>query len=297
MQTNHLVNLALALALTASAAPAFCAPADIAYSKNIEAWRATQEKDLTTDSGWLTVIGLFWLKDGVNSVGTETTSTVRFPLGSTDAKVGTFVRNSGQVFFAPTPGVAVTVNGKALEGKTLIHSETDMMKTGRITFFIIKRNDRLGIRVKDPESAARKHFAGRKWFDVNESYRIQAEFHPYPSPRDLSIKNAIGQDILSKALGTVTFERDGKKFELIVEGEDLKKDLSINFKDKTNGKETYGAGRFLEVASPQGNRIVIDFNKAYNPPCAFTAYATCPLAPKENRLDTRIEAGEKSAAH
>ena len=177
--------------------------------------------------------------------------------------------------------------------KEVAPDSDDVVKAGRLSLFVIKRSDKIGIRVKDPDSEYRRNFHGIDYFPANESYRVTAQF--VTEPRKIPIANILGQIEPSDSPGYAVFRLHGKEFKLhpILETADAK-ELFFIFRDQTAGKETYPAGRFFYTDMPKDGKVVLDFNKAYNPPCAFTPYATCPLPPPENRLAIRIEAGEKT---
>jgi uncharacterized protein (DUF1684 family) len=160
---------------------------------------------------------------------------------------------------------------------------------------VIKRGDRLGVRVKDKQSPALAGFHGLDNYPVEPSWRVEARFEPYSPPKEVPIPNVLGQVTPSPSPGAVVFDWQGKTYRLDALGS-VEEGLSLIFADQTNGKETYGAGRFLETGPPKDGKVVVDFNRAYNPPCAFTAFATCPLPPAQNRLALRVEAGEKKYA-
>jgi uncharacterized protein (DUF1684 family) len=171
----------------------------------------------------------------------------------------------------------------------------DVVSLGRLTLFVIERGGRLGIRLKDRESPLRKAFTGLRWFEVKEEYRVAARYVSYPEPKAIKVPNILGQSEAMPSLGYAVFERDGQEVRLegVLEEKDARQ-LFFIVRDQTSGKETYPAGRFFYADLPKDGRIVLDFNKAYNPPCAFTPYATCPLPPPQNWMPVRIEAGELS---
>jgi len=193
--------------------------------------------------------------------------------------------------------VTVAVNGAA-SGSTreLRPNSSDILKVGRLSLLAIKRSDKFGIRMKDPESEARRNFKGIESFPADESYRVTAKW--VAEPHKIPIRNILDQTEDSDCPGYAVFRLHGREFKLypILE-EPGARELFYIFRDQTSAKETYGAGRFLDSDMPKDGAVVLDFNKAYNPPCAFTPYATCPLPPAENRLPVRIEAGEKRYGH
>ena len=270
------------------------------YQTAVEQWRRQQEQELKADSGWLTVAGLFWLKDGVNTAGSNASSDIVLPRGP--AKLGEFDFHQGQIIFRPVSVVTVTVNGKPAGAAAKLKPDTegnpDHVQLNGITLFVIRRGDRYAIRLKDVDSRFRKQFTGLHWFPVKASYRVTAKFVKYDQPKLIAIPNVLGEANQMPSPGHVLFMLDGQSLRLdpVVE----ENHLFFIFHDETSGKQTYPPGRFLDAELPKEGKVVLDFNKAYNPPCAFTPYATCPLPPKQNRLPVRIEAGEQfvgSPAH
>jgi uncharacterized protein (DUF1684 family) len=270
---------------------------DTSYRAAIEQWRAQHEAELKANDGWLTVSGLFWLKEGANRAGSNGTSDIVLPRGP--AEVGTFEFHEGKTTFRTARGVAERLNGQPTGGAIPLKSdadgEPDRIQFDAFTMFVIHRGDRYAIRLKDTESDSRKQFTGLHWFPVNESYRVTAKFVPYQPPKMITIPNILGETEQEASPGYVLFTLDGQSLQLEPVMED--DHLFFIFHDLTSGKETYPAGRFLYTDLPKNGEVVMDFNKAQNPPCAFTAYATCPLPPKQNRLPVRIEAGELNYGH
>jgi uncharacterized protein (DUF1684 family) len=160
-----------------------------------------------------------------------------------------------------------------------------------IKLLLLKRGNRYAIRLKDNDAAQRRNFAGLSWYPVNEEWRITAKFVPFPTPNKLVLDNIIGDQEEVESPGYVVFEKDGKEYK--PQASSSGRGLFIVFRDQTSGKETYGSARFLYTSKPENGRVVLDFNEASNPPCAFTAYATCPIAPPQNRLSIAIPACEK----
>jgi uncharacterized protein len=270
------------------------------YAAEVESWRAQRQARLQAEDGWLSVAGLFWLKQGDNSCGSRRGSTVRLPEGAPE-KAGSFVLDAGQVRFRVEPGVAASLDGKPFREGAL-RSDTkgspEVVRIGQLALSIIERGGRIGVRLKDNGSARRREFAGLTWFPVDEAYRITARFVASAPGTTLDITNVLGQSEALPSPGEAVFSIGGRELRLtpVLEEPDAK-ELFFIFRDKTSARETYGAGRFLYTELPQDGRLVLDFNEAYSPPCAFTPYATCPLPPKRNRLPVRIEAGEKFSSH
>ena len=265
------------LVLPAVAGVALMAAAS--YTTEIEQWRRQREENLKRDGGWLSVAGLFWLHPGPNTFGHDKSNDIVLPDGA--AHAGTFELRGDKV--------AVKKDGTERE---LWPDSMDAAKVGRLSLFVIKRGDKYGIRLKDPDSEYRRKFHGIEYFPPKEEYRVTGKW--VESPSKIPILNILGQTEHMESPGYAVFTLHGKEYHLrpVLETADAK-ELFYIFRDQTSAKETYGAGRFLYSAMPKDGKVELDFNKAYNPPCAFTPYATCPLPPAENRLAVRIEAGEK----
>ena len=292
-----ILNLAIAMALGTGSV----AMAAESFEKETKTWREEQERRLKSDDSWLAVVGLHWLKEGDNSVGASDRATVVLPEGA-PLKLGVirFEKNRARMQFDTVD--RVKVDGKAAEkGKTydLATDESEKpteISVGTVKFFLIKRANGTGVRVKDGASAARKTFKGRKWFTPDLKYKLEAKWTELQTPKVLAVPDVLGNVNDEICPGYATFTIDGKKTDLYPTKEGDR--LFFVFKDKTAGKETYEAARFLYASAPQNGKVTLDFNRAVNPPCAFTSYATCPLPPKENRLDVAIPAGElKPADH
>jgi uncharacterized protein (DUF1684 family) len=254
-----------------------------AFEDEIAQWRRDRENSLKAEGGWLSLAGLFWLHDGANSFGKDPSCEIALPDGPAQ----------GGAFILADHKVLVRTGWDTREVKL---DSADAVKVGRLSLFVIKRGDRYGIRVKDPESEARRNFHGIESYPANESYRVAAQF--VAAPEQVSILNVIGQTEHYPSPGYAVFKLQGQELRLrpYLEGPNAKQ-LFYVFRDQTSGKETYGAGRFLYSEMPRDGQVTLDFNKAYNPPCSFTPYATCPLPLPENRMAIRIEAGEKKYGH
>jgi uncharacterized protein (DUF1684 family) len=252
------------------------------YQAEIAQWRLAREAELRQAGSWLTVAGLFWLRDGANRFGKDASNGMVLPDGP--AHAGVFDLRDGKV--------TVTMDGRA---RQLAPDSADTVTVGRLSLSVIHRGPEFGIRMRDPAGKARRDFHGLDYFPANEEYRVTARF--VAEPRRIPIANVLGQTESMASPGYVVFRLHGRELRLYPVFEAPATSLFFIFRDQTSGKETYGAGRFLDTDLPRGDRVVLDFNKAYNPPCAFTPYATCPLPPKENRLAVGIEAGEKAFGH
>jgi len=268
----------------------------IAYELEINAWHEKRVVDLLGPQGWLNVSGLFWLHEGINTFGSDPKNDVVFPEGKIAARAGYFLLKQGIVSVDIAPGVKVQAKDKMISHAVLFHpdsSSNPTLEAGSLRWFIIKRDTKYGVRLRDLENPAVKEFSSIERYAVDPAWRATARFEKAVG-RTLSITNVLGQTSQQNSPGTLVFQLQGKEFRLdaIDEGGE---DLFIIFGDATNTKETYGAGRYLYVAKPDASgNTVIDFNKGYNPPCAFTEFATCPLPPKQNILAISITAGEKN---
>ena len=271
-----------------------------AYRKGIEAWREAREESLKADGGWLTVAGLHWLQPGDNRFGADPGCEIVLPAGSAPAQAGVFTLQEGRVGVRMEPGVAATVGGKPVEAMELRSDslgEPDILRLDRLTLQVIDRGGRLGIRLKDTNSRFREQFTGLRWYPVRGRYRVDARFVAHEAQRTMPIPTILGTTEPMLNPGYVLFELDGRELRLEALQEGPDEDLFFIFHDRTSGRQTYPAGRFLHADRPVEGVVVLDFNRAYNPPCAFTPYATCPLPPRQNRMPVGIEAGELDYGH
>lgn len=293
-----MVSMKRALALATSYLFCGVLPAQDAYVSAVNAWHAQREKRLAAEDGWLTLIGRDWLNPGENTLGTAPGSTVLLPEGTAPAKAGLFIVEGTTVRFRPLPGSGLLLNGKpATEAllKSDAEDQPDMMQAGRVRFYVIRRGDRLGIRLKDPETPARKAFHGVPRYPVDPAWRVEADFIPYATPQTRAIATVIGTSEPMTTPGLLRFKLGGREITLEPMLEDPEHpELFIIFKDGTSTHGTYPAGRFLYADMPKNGKVILDFNRAINPPCAFSIFATCPLPPKQNFLDVDVPAGEKN---
>lgn len=268
---------------------------DPAYAKSVKDWRAKAEEGLRRDNGWLTLAGRYRLKPGENTFGTGERNDVVFPKGLGPAGMGSVWVEPGKVTVKLVEGFRMkSWDGEFSERVMGTDPEKrDWVASGRLAFHIIEREGRYILRLADNQSEVRKSFGARVWYDVDDNYRVAAKFVPYDPPRKIAIVNVLDEVADEPSPGYVEFELFGRPYRLDVVGDD--DGLFIIFKDATAGDTTYGSGRFLYVEEkPRPNTAFrLDLNRAYNPPCAFSEFTTCPLPPKQNILNTRIEAGEK----
>ena len=259
-------------------------------------WRAERLASLTSPTGWLTPVALYWLKDGENSFGRAPERAFSLDDAVLVADTGAFILTEGRVRYVAHASKAMTYLGKPVGSLDLVSDANEKpteLVAGSLHFLLIERSGHLGIRVRDSVSPNRLQFKGLQYFPVRADWHIQARFVPYVPERRISIVNILGmkQEMISP--GAILFEREGHAWRLdtILE-EPGDRELFVMFSDATSGKQTYGAGRFLYVGLPNADRIEVDFNEAFNPPCAFTDFATCPLPPQENQLPLAVDAGE-----
>ncbi|MGA2117391.1 MAG: DUF1684 domain-containing protein [Bryobacteraceae bacterium] len=262
---------------------------DPRYREQIEQWRQRREAALKADGGWLTVSGLFWLKEGQNSIGSDAGNDILLP-ESAPAHLGVIEIRSDRATFTGRDR-AVTLLGKPVTNAEIHPDGSDALVAGPLQLLLIKRGARLALRLKDNNSKARREFTHLSWYPVDEDWKITAKFIPAPNATKLVFDTVIGEQETSDSPGYAEFEREGKTFRLQAAGEGER--LFFVIRDQTSGKTTYPASRFLYSEPARDGFVTLDFNKAENPPCAFTDYATCPLPPPQNRLALAITAGER----
>ena len=266
-----------------------------AYEDELNAERAARVQRLTASDGWLSLIGLHFLAAGDNTVGSAPDNQVVLAAGP--ARLGNVaVDANGSARLQVTPGVEVRVNGAPVLSAELGDGRTGRSVTvtcGTVSLFVIERGGRLALRVRDTESKRRQEFVGIEYFPTDPSWRIEATWEPYARPREVPIRNILGQESKALVLGRAVFTRDGHTIGLLPLQESPDDPLFFVISDLTSGTETYAAARFIYADPPRDGRVVLDFNRAINPPCAFTPFATCPLPPKENELPIAVKAGEK----
>jgi uncharacterized protein (DUF1684 family) len=272
----------------------FAGHVDAVYQREIEKFRAEEIKDLK--SNWLVLAGLFWLKPGANSLGTASANAIVLPAGTAPAKAGVFELNGDEVSLKMEPGVAATIGEQAVMTAKLqpdTSGKPTVVALGRLRMHVIKRGERVGIRLKDLQNPALRNFTSLHFYPIDTAYRITATWVPSDGKRTVDVPNVLGDVTNETVPGEARFTVNGQQLRLTALGGDAAKGLFFVFSDSTSKTDTYPAGRFLEADAVQDGKVVLDFNKAYNPPCAVTPYATCPIAPKENRLAVAIPAGEK----
>jgi uncharacterized protein (DUF1684 family) len=292
------VSLLFMILLTMNACSRNGDSSNDAYLKEINRWKEKRLARLKSEKGWLNLAGLFWLEEGVNSIGSDSSNSIIYPEKALP-RLGKYILNKGHVSFLSEPGVDVLVDGKPIEK---IEIETDksekptLLESGSLAWFIIERGDQFGIRLRDYEHPAINELKHIKTYPADPAWKIEAQFEAYEEPSELLIPTIIGTVEKNMCPGILRFTVNGVEqvFYPVAAG----KKLFVIFADETSALETYGGGRFLYLDMPDKRGLItIDFNKAFNPPCAFTKYATCPLPPRENFLTVKIEAGEKGVDH
>lgn len=267
---------------------------EISHEEEVRDWRERRHERLSSETGWLTLVGLEWLKEGENRIGSNPSSTVSIKGGPDNW--GTLYVEGDELRFVPSPGEGITVDGKEVSGVQLVadtQGEPTVVRSGKLSFYVIYRES-YALRIKNSQAPALKHFVGVPNYDFQEDWKFEARFIPSPEGETMEIGNVLGQLSPSPVYGYAEFERDGKSYRLLGLGDENSESVWFLFADRTSGRETYGAGRFLySDGMPENGKLVMDFNKAYNPPCAFSDYATCPLPPQQNRLNLAVTAGEK----
>jgi uncharacterized protein (DUF1684 family) len=266
------------------------------FTKEILEWRETLETNLRKENSWLALVGLFWLEEGRNTFGAGAENDITFPDADIPAQIGAFIVDGDEVRLEVTADTLVDVDGVPAKEASLrpdISGSPTQLKLGALTFILIQREDGFGIRLWDNNSPQRESFPGRQWYPIDEAFRIAGRYERFAEERTVSFERRNGADLEAKVGGQVSFDVNGKPHTLLAFAEEEGDDLFIIFRDATNGDETYDSGRYLVVDAPQEGKAIIDFNRAYNPPCAFTPYATCPLPPAQNNLTVEINAGEK----
>lgn len=310
MRVRRLVPSLLFAAMLSASVGAATSQSASDFQTSHAAWVKEREAELTQPDGWTSVIGLHWINGERQSVGGAEANDIRLRIGPD--KLGRVEQRAGVLFFTADAGAAITVDGKPLQGEVQVKPEGRGGGTklgydggkGQVT--VIERGGKLALRVRHADAPGRLNFQGLEVFTPDEQWQVKATFVAHPPGKTIAIANIIGDVNESPNPGYIEFERNGQKWRLEAQG-DPARGLSFVFKDATSGKETYGIARFLKTGPVAAdNTVVVDFNRAYNPPCAFTEYATCPLPPKENQFTFKdakgktirlaVSAGEKKYA-
>jgi len=274
-----------------------------AYRHEIEQWQQQRIARTTSDNGWLTLCGLFWLKEGENKFGSDSSNEIVFPAGKAPGICGSIYLERGTLRLEARSGVEIKHHDSVVTSLVLRSDEEGaadptVLTVNALSFYAIQRAGQLAVRVKDRENPALLHFKGLEYFPIDLKWRVEAKFEPYVPQKALQIASVVGTVENDTCPGALSFEVDGKpcRLDVVIE-QGTTDEFFVMFSDETSGKETYKMGRQLYTDLPDAqNNVILDFNKAYNWPCVFTEYATCPIPPAQNHLLVRVEAGEKMYA-
>jgi uncharacterized protein (DUF1684 family) len=273
-------------------------PEEAAYVTEIDAWHKRRVDRLTSKKGWLSLVGLYWLKEGKNTFGGDAKNNIRFPEEKSPAFIGSMHLDNGNVRTDIVEGVVVSHQGEpvaSIQMKPDVSGDPTILSLDSLSWYIIKRGERFAVRLRDSENKNIEDFSGIERYSVDTTWRVEATLEPYNPPKMMDVPNITGTISEEQSPGALVFRIDDKEYRLDPIGKPEGESLFIIFADKTNGDETYGAGRFLYASMPgEDGKTVLDFNKAYSPPCAFTRFATCPLPPSQNVLPIKVTAGEKN---
>jgi uncharacterized protein len=264
----------------------------------VEHWRASRVAELTADTGWLTLVGLYWLDKGDNTFGRAPSNRLVLDHPALAPAAGTFKWDARGVHFTARRGSGITHAGQPVSSIDMVmdsQGEPTVVSSGPLRFFIIERSGKVGVRVRDIASPRRREFVPIQYFPVATDWVFNARFEPYEPHRHIRIINILGLEDEMDCPGALVFNKDGREYRLdAVLESPTDQTLFVMFGDPTNGKGSYGGGRFLHTPLPAAGTVRVDFNQAYNPPCAFNNFATCPLPPEQNKLTLPVEAGEKA---
>jgi uncharacterized protein len=270
----------------------------VTEQQTVEQWRADRVAELTSETGWLTLVGLYWLEKGDNTFGRAPSNRLVLDHPSLARKAGTFRWDSSGVHFTADRGSGITHGGQPVSSLDMVmdtQGEPTVVASGSLRFFVIERSGKVGVRIRDVDSPRRRQFAAISYFPVATDWVFNARFEPYEPHRQIKIINILGLEVEQDSPGALVFNKDGHEYRLdaVLESPN-DQTLFVMFGDRTNGKGSYGGGRFLHTPLPSRGTVRVDFNQAYNPPCAFNNFATCPLPPEQNKLTLPVEAGEKA---
>jgi uncharacterized protein len=286
----------LASLMACSGGPA--TPDPEVYRGEMQAWQEGQLQSLTQPEGWLTLVGLLWLEEGINTFGSGPDADLRLQHAALPALAGTFAMRDGVVRFNPQTGVSITADSRAVTEMAIdldvAGDPATVLRIGSLHVVVIERGGRIGLRIRDLDSPLRTAFPGLDFYPVDMAWRFSARFEAYEVPEMLVVIDVTGAIRELESPGRVVFELRGQEYALIAVDERSSERFFFMFADRTTGNATYGAGRYLYTDYPdQDGWVVLDFNRAFNPPCAFTRHAVCPLPPSANRLPIRVTVGER----
>lgn len=269
------------------------------WDDQLAEWRAAREAELKKEDGYLSVAGLHFLHTGGNTLGADEAADIVLPAGAAPARAGRVVVSGGRVEYEPAPGVVATVNGaRVTRGVPLRTADVsksqpaDLLVVGRLTLLLHLSGDRLALRVRDPESKWRRSFTRLEWFAPDPRWRVPGRLVPFASPKQVPVVNVLGDTLDSTSPGEIEAEIEGQAVKLLA-FQASKGRLWVVFSDQTAGTLTYPIRYvYTDAPGPTGD-VVVDFNRAYNPPCAYNPHTTCPLPPRQNKLAVAIPAGER----
>ena len=267
--------------------------ADPAYLEEIINWRSERVGNLTAPNGWMALAGLFWLREGANTFGSAESSDLVFP-EKAPARLGVIHLQGDSVWMEIADGITVTLEDSVVTSATLTDAPQPLIFShASLSWFLLQRGGQYGIRLRDAENENIRSFAGIDYFPIDAAWQVAAHFRPFAEPETIMVRNVLDMTLPYPTEGTLSFEKGGGTHSLTVldGGEE---EYFLIFTDATTGETTYGGGRYLYAPRADSSGLtVLDFNKAYNPPCAFTEYATCLLPPPQNHLDVAVTAGER----
>jgi len=267
------------------------------YEQEIFHWRQEREAGLRKPDGWLSLAGLFWLEEGENDFGQDSVLPIHLAAPDIPQTAGTLHLEKGEVSILPSEGSGITIDDEQVVAGMILKTDADpdgpdIFHIGRLMAYVIVRGDRYALRVKDPVKV--QGFKGLEFFPIDPDFRVEATLEAYPEAKDISIATAVGIDEKMLCPGILHFKLRGK--DVTIQpwiDKPGQQNLFIVFRDETSGKTSYGAGRFLSAILNENGTTILDFNRAFSPPCAFTPFATCPLAPPENTIALAVTAGER----
>ncbi len=294
LRSALLISLALSAGFQATAQVPPVAALDAGYQRSFEKWKAELIED--RKQNWLPLVGLFWLKQGGNTFGSDPANAVVLPSSTAPAHAGTFLLQGRDVTVTFLPGVRASVSGTTVTMAKLdpdVSGHASVVELGSLRMHVILRGERAGIRAKDRKNRAVEKYCGPTFYPLGAEYVVEATWVPSDGKTMVQVPNVLGDVTATPVVGEAHFSLAGQQLRLTAVGGDAEHGLFIIFNDATRKTDTYPAGRFLDTEAVKNGKVLLDFNRAYNPPCALTPYATCPLPPKENQLAGEIRAGEK----
>lgn len=266
------------------------------YRKEIEQWRREREDALRAPEGWLSLAGLFPLQEGTYTLGSADDNLIQLP-PSVPSHLGLLNYRQGEATLTVTTGERVQVDGEAVTAAHMLDNADGraptLVRLGSVSMNLHRFGDEVALRVRDRANPAVQAFGGCEWYEVQREYRVVGRLVRAAAPTSVEVSTSVKTRAQYVGVGVVEFHLAGHALALLASATSKADELFIIFRDATSGRTTYGAGRYLYAPVETDGRVLLDFNKAYNPPCAFTAYATCTLPPAQNELPVAVEAGER----